>query len=216
MARREAYLKRCVGLAGDTLAMKNELLYINGRPQHLPPGAETYFHVVTKGQQLDEAKMKADYGIDISNGDDVRPLNNTTDFEMLLTWEAREKMLGNGFARQVSPDIDSSSEGIFPNDEGHPWTRDNFGPLWIPQKGTEIDLTPANYPIYERIIRTYEGNTLERRQGKIFINGQEATRYTFKMNYYWMMGDNLHGSQDSRYWGFVPEDHLIGKVMTIL
>jgi signal peptidase I len=214
--KREIYLKRCIATAGDTLQMRDEVVYINGRPQAWPQESETYFHVVTNGRPLDEADIKARYGLDITNADEVRPLDNATEFEMLLTWKAREKMLQDGLARKISVDIDSSTEGVFPNDELHPWTRDNYGPLWVPRMGASMQLTPLNYPIYERIIRTYEGNKLEMRSGKIYINDREETSYTFKMNYYWVIGDNLHGSQDSRYWGFVPEDHMIGKVSVIL
>jgi signal peptidase I len=217
--RREAYLKRCIAIAGDTLQMRGEMVYINGRPQAWPEESETYFHVVTNGRPLDVEDIKSRYGVDIANADDVRPIGdaaNATEFEMLLTWKARDNMLKNGFARKISPDIDSSTEGIFPADELHHWTRDDYGPLWIPKKGASIQLTPLNYPIYERIIRTYEGNKLVMRDGKIYINDREETSYTFKMNYYWVIGDNLHGSQDSRYWGFVPDDHMIGKVSAIL
>lgn len=214
--KRETYLKRCIAMPGDTLEMRDELLFIDGRPQDWPPEAETDFHVVTKGQPLDAADMKARYGLDINNAEEFHPLGNATEFYMLLTWKTREKMLKDGFARRVSPDIDSSMEGVFPNDELHPWTRDSYGPLWIPKMGVQVRLTPLNYPVYERIIRTYEGNKLDVRDGKIYINDRQETTYTFKMNYYWVLGDNLHGSQDSRYWGFVPEDHLIGKVTTIL
>jgi signal peptidase I len=214
--RREVYLKRCIATGGDTLQMRDEVVYINGQPQAWPQGSETYFHVVTNGRPLDEADIKARYGLDITDADEVHPLGNPTEFDMLLTWKAREKMLQDGFARKISPDIDSSTEGVFPSDEVHHWTRDNYGPLWIPRMGASIQLTALNYPIYERIIRTYEGNKLVMRDGKIYINDREETSYTFKMNYYWVIGDNLHGSQDSRYWGFVPEDHLIGKVSVIL
>jgi len=213
--KRENYLKRCIAAAGDTLEMRDELLYINGRLQAWPPESQTYFHVITNGQPIDEATIKAQYGLDIANGEDVRPTGNAAEYEMLLTWKAREKMLKDGFARKVSPDIDSSEE-VFPYDPLHHWTRDNYGPLWIPRQGASIQLTSVNYPVYERIIRTYEGNKLDMRDGKIYINDREATSYTFKMNYYWALGDNLHGSQDSRYWGFVPEDHMIGKVSKIL
>jgi signal peptidase I len=214
--KREIYLKRCIATAGDTLEMRDEVVYINGRPQAWPQQSETHFHVVTNGRPLDEADMKAQYGLDVTNADEVQPLGNATEFDMLLTWKARDKMLKDGFARKISLDIDSSTEGVFPNDELLHWTRDSFGPLWIPKMAASIELTPLNYPIYERIIRTYEGNKLDLRDGKIYINDREENSYTFKMNYYWVIGDNLHGSQDSRYWGFVPEDHLIGKVSVIL
>jgi len=216
VSKREVYLKRCIAIPGDTLQMRDELLYINGRRQAWPPEAETSFQVVTDGRPLDERVMKTQYGLDISNAEEIRALDSAGAYDMLLTYSAREKMLKDGFARQISPDIDSSTEGVFPSDEVHHWSRDNYGPLWVPKKGASIGLTPVNYPIYERIIRTYEGNKLEMRGGKIYINGQEENRYTFKMNYYWMIGDNLHGSQDSRYWGFVPEDHLIGKASVVL
>jgi signal peptidase I len=216
VGKRETYLKRCIAAAGDTLEMRDEVVYINGHAQAWPPESETYFHVVTNGQPLDESGIKAQYGLDITNAEEVRSLGNPTEFDMLLTWKAREKMLKDGFARQITPYIDSSTVGIFPNDQLHHWTTDNYGPLWIPRKGVPILLTPLNYPIYERIIRTYESNKLDIREGKFYINGREETSYTFKMNYYWVIGDNLHGSQDSRYWGFVPEDHLIGKLSAIL
>jgi signal peptidase I len=213
--KQEAYIKRCVAMAGDTLEMRDEVLYINGHPQAWPQESETYFHVVTDGRPLDEAAIKARYGLDVTNADDVRTLDNANEFDMLLTWKAREKMLKDGFARKISLDIDSTTGFVFPNDELHHWTMDNYGPLWIPGKGASIQLTALNYPIYERIIRTYEGNKLVMRDGKIYINDREETSYTFKMNYYWVIGDNLHGSQDSRFWGFVPDDHLIGKVSAI-
>ncbi|HVU58624.1 MAG TPA: S26 family signal peptidase, partial [Puia sp.] len=195
--KRETYLKRCIATAGDTLEIRDEVLYINGRAQAWPPASETYFHVVTNGQPLDETAMKTQYGLDMSNGEDVRSLGNANEYEMLLTWKAREKMLKDGFPQKISPDIDSSTD-VFPYDELHHWTRDNYGPLWIPKKGASIQLTSLNYPIYERIIRTYEGNKLDIRDGKIYINDREASSYTFQMNYYWALGDNLHGSQDSR------------------
>jgi signal peptidase I len=212
--KQENYIKRCVAIAGDTLEIKDQVLYINGRKQEFPPQSQTNYTVETKGQPLDETVMKEEYNLDMSNGEDVRNTGTANQYDMLLTWEAHEKMLKNGLARNIVPVIDSNHD-VYPYDHIHLWSRDNYGPIWIPAKGATLPLTPENYSIYERAIRVYEGNRLEMKDGKIYLNDQPATQYTFKMNYYWMMGDNRHGSQDSRYWGFVPEDHVVGEAWLI-
>ena len=114
----------------------------------------------------------------------------------------------------VEPDnlYDSS---YYPVDMDNGWTRDNYGPIWIPKKGATITLSPMNVALYKRCIVNYEGNTLEQKGGKVYINGKEESTYTFKYDYYWMMGDNRHNSADSRSWGFVPEDHVVGKPIVV-
>jgi signal peptidase I len=212
--KQENYIKRCVGIAGDTLQIKNQVVYINGQETALPAYSETNYRVVTGGQQLDETVMKDEYDIDINNGEEFQQTGVPNQYAMLLTAIARDKMMKSGLAKNITPYLDSSKM-VYPYDPQYNWTKDNYGPFWIPKKGATLVLTAFNYPFYERAIRDYEKNKLEMRDGKFFINDKESTSYTFKMDYYWMMGDNRHQSQDSRYWGFVPEDHVVGEAWMI-
>jgi signal peptidase I len=213
--KKENYIKRCVGIAGDTFQIKDQIIYIDGKAQPLPPESQTNYLVELKSNQpLDETVMRDEYNLDINNAEEVRPTGTPNQYYMLLTWAAHEKLLHNGLAKTITPDIDAD-QTVYPYSRSYTWTRDNYGPFWIPAKGKSLTLTAENYPMYERAIRVYEGNSFEMKDGKFILNGQPVTQYTFKMNYYWMMGDNRHGSQDSRYWGFVPEDHVVGEAWLI-
>src|SRR6185312_15475307 len=212
--KEENYIKRCTAIAGDTLQIKNQVLWINGKAVPFPDESETNYTVVTKGQQLDEQAMKDQYDVDITKPEEFQTTGMANQYDILLTWAAHQKMVKSGLAVSITPDIDSQ-EMVWPYTPTSTWTRDNFGPLWIPAKGATLTLTPQNYSIYQRAIRVYEHNEFELKDGKFWLNGQPVTQYTFKMNYYWMMGDNRHGSQDSRYWGFVPEDHVVGEAALI-
>ena len=213
--KEENYIKRCVAIAGDTLQIRNQVIYINSQAQPFPPESETNYTVTTKGQPLDESIMKEDYDVDMNpDAKEVYNVGPPNQYDMLLTWRAKEKMQQSGLAQSIVADIDSDKK-VFPYSDTYNWSKDNYGPLWIPAKGATLTLTPLNYPLYERAIRVYEQNKFEMRDGKFYLNDQPVTQYTFKMNYYWMMGDNRHGSQDSRYWGFVPEDHIVGEAALI-
>ncbi|WP_276502171.1 S26 family signal peptidase [Terrimonas pollutisoli] len=212
------YIKRCVGVAGDTLEVKENIVYINGVKQELPPHSEMYYLVTLNATSLDEDVMRDEYNLDIDKGD-YGLTGRPGEYRMLLTAAAKEKMQKNGLIKTIVTDVNyPGSAGVFPYDtvaSHNAWTRDNVGPIWIPKKGASLKLTPENYSIYERAIRVYERNDFVSRDGKFFLNGKEVTDYTFKMDYFWMMGDNRQGSQDSRYWGFVPEDRIVGKAWMI-
>jgi signal peptidase I len=212
--KQENFIKRCVGVAGDTLQIKDQVIYIDGQPGKLPDYSETNYIVTTGGQQLDETVMKDEYDIDINNGEEFQQTGVPNRYAMLLTSVAHDKMLKSGLAKNIIPYIDSN-RSVYPYDPQYNWTKDNYGPIWIPKKGATLTLTALNYVFYERAIRDYEKNKLEILNGKFYINDKETSSYTFKMDYYWMMGDNRHQSLDSRYWGFVPEDHIVGEAWMI-
>jgi signal peptidase I len=207
------YIKRCTGIAGDTIQVINNQVKANGQMEPDPLESRMNYKVTTAVPSLDAEVLKDEYDVDFDK--DVYPTGQPGIYYLWLTAGARDKMLKNGLAKTIVPNTELDDAPVFPYDSIHKWTRNNFGPIWIPKKGATLVLTPENYSEYERAIRVYEHNQFEMKNGKFILNGKEVTSYTFKMNYYWMMGDNRLESQDSRYWGFVPEDRVVGRASII-
>lgn len=213
-------VKRCVGVAGDSLEIRNGFVYINGKKNELPDRAHLQFSYkvdVKPGQGFDNnilSYLKTRYDITDgiyrdNNGDIIVPA--ATDF-------AADQFKNHPSVANITRQIAEKGvrdPKIFPHDPDYKWNLDFFGPLYIPEAGKTIDINLKVLPLYKRVITEYEGNSLQVKGNQILINGEVATTYTFKQNYYWMMGDNRHNSIDARSWGFVPFDHVVGKPVFI-
>jgi len=203
--RRDNYVKRCVAIAGDTLEIRNNQVFINGVASPNHENMQHNYRIITDGNEINQRFFEK-FGI--AKADRSSYGNNIP-----LTQKMLEEIKKITFIKSIK--IEQEFRPVFPYSIHYKWNRDNYGPLWIPKAGATVDLTLENILIYERIITSYEGNSLSVKDSTIFINGAPVEQYTFKMNYYFMMGDNRHNSADSRYWGFVPEDHIVGRPILV-
>ena len=202
MDKKDHYVKRCVAVAGDSLEVRDGFVWVNGEQQEIYPGVQLTYVVKTNGNKLN-AKTVQKLGL---NTEELYYSNALPGYPaMALTAEMLSKVKELPGVVSVEPNLETEADyrEIFPFTEETGWTRDFFGPLWIPKAGETVRLTQENLPFYERIISAYEGGSVE--------EALQAGEYTFKQDYYFMMGDNRHNSLDSRYWGFVPEDHIVGR-----
>lgn len=212
--KRDCYVKRCIALPGDTLEIRHNAIYINGQLSPDAPDVQHVYKVQTNGVLLNDKFFES---LGISN-DDRASAGIGPMYYLPLTAEKAEKVKTMPVITSIEIEDDapdSTGLNLFPFSQDYPWSRDNYGPLWMPKAGTTVSLDYKNAVLYERIITAYEGHSLDVRGKEVYVDGQLTTEYTFAQDYYFMLGDNRHKSADSRYWGFVPEDHIVGKPILV-